>query len=428
MSNLKIVIVLFIIQCIGIFLPNLFSLAVSNSTLEGLWGVENSVTFIICSISILWALIEINSRRDKKIESAISEKLPTTALGSPSAAEGILTGEILEASSVKNTFVNLIDDGGDVRVSTYKEWISHSESGVWEDVCGVAEFYSGRYQKLAAIKSLRGKGRTLRVHVLRHYTHIVNFIILDFDEPNRQSVVYYGWLANDSNSQSTIFRTSDTRTVKMYREQFDNLKKITWTEVPSIKADYPDGFHVLDAQQVGGSWLKSPEEWHIGPPSLVDRQGCWETVSYQKDENGELHASSLAVLRIFFDSRSIRISGEVFALVRFSKRIFHAHVDATYDLNSLFFTFSFVGESDKGMCHYKFWRHEGGRKICVGAFGGTAHLRSQTALGIFSPNAIDTASYDQSKVRERATAIIEEFGRIDPNGELKSGPPNEMSP
>lgn len=343
------------------------------------------------------------------VQRQIAQGFKVRQVGLPHQIVEQLNRDILSAHQVRNTFVGIHDLGVE---NIYRQWLTNPENGLWEDIVGIPEFFSKRFVDI----SIEGQQyATHKIYVLREFSHIINFIILEFPNADRDDTVYFGWIANDSRQVSQIFSSSDKDVVRMFRNQYANLLKITWNAIPEIENVFKGGFQIDHTYPV-------TKKVQLGPPSLVDKSGTWETLSFQKNERGDIIVTSFAVVKIAFNGDQVNVRSKVFDCEGQFLYDFTSNSDSTYSLNNIFFIYKLTFSEVTGVCHYKFSRHTSGHRVLTGTFCDSDFEKRNSVIGFYQDNEISFKDYSQQLVGDRIAAIKNLLSIIDPDQELSSGP------
>jgi len=247
-------------------------------------------------------------------------------------------------------------------------------------------FFSDRYHK-SYIEGTQHASHL--IYVLRDFSHIVNFTILDI--PHRGKVVYFGWLSSDPERQSELFLTTDSALVAMFDTQFEKLKKITWNVSRRFNSKPTEGFPISHNIHGGRKQVEAA-------PKLVDKKGKWITVSYHH-EGGDIVLGSIAFVQIDFDVDKVALSASVFRDNGDPEDDFTAGAESTFNLNNVFFSYRLRNEpKTTGICHYKFVRHSKEGRMLMGVFCDSSFKSRNTVVGFetdISPESAKLLSRNQ---------------------------------
>jgi len=295
----------------------------------------------------------------------------------------------------------------------YSRWLKEKDSIFWEDIVGIPEFFSERFRSISCGVEQRASHK---VFVLRDFSHIINFIILSFPEKNRKSVVYFGWIANDIDRVSEIYSSTDEDVVAMFRGQFANLKAITWNALDELKIDFKNGFDIDHSYPI-------PKKVHIGPSGLIDKSGLWETISFHKDQNGDLIMGSLATVAIRFNIDHVEVTSELYDIDGLPLGDFTSQSESTFSLNNLFFVYKTKGDATTGICHYKFFRHHSEGRMLTGVFCDSMLQSRNTVIGFYhGDNTNEIEKYSPEIAKQRISILKDRVESLEDSAELKNGP------
>ncbi|SCZ55985.1 hypothetical protein SAMN04488118_102510 [Epibacterium ulvae] len=303
-------------------------------------ALTDSLVFTLI-ILVLGLGIEFYSARTSILEKAGSN-FTVEVLGDPKKANNQMDADILAARNVWNVYcgTSTMDES-----ELYKKWLTQETSEKWIDIVGVTEYFSDRFRNIGFSEQ---QVATHNIFVLREFSHVINFIILEFPPDlqgiQRRNVVYFGWIANKE-SQQVIFRSSNAVVVELFKRQFENLQQITWNRTAQIEDKYEDGI------EINHSYLSS-NKTNLGPASLVDKSGFWETISFKISEGGDLEIINFAIVKIKFDHDNIKVDSQVYSPQGDSMNSFTSRShDATYKLNNVYFLYKLRDTEETGLCH-----------------------------------------------------------------------------
>lgn len=388
--------------------PDLFGIGPDLGPIANLIaGVASVIVGLL--ISIYLEVIGRSETIQQQIIEEISNGYTVRKIGAPREADTQIRSDVMAAKRVRNVHVG-VDDLNAVEI--YHHWLTKPDAEVWEDITGMPELFHGRFTEISFPARQIAEHH---VYVLREFSHIINFIILDFPT-GRKSKVYFGWIANDTQLASQIMSSTDEAIVMLFAEQFKNLKKMTWNAIPDIERSFNGRFL---ANHSYGSGPKRP----IGPSSLVDKSGVWETVSYHVDEKGDLKVGSLAVVQIDFSIDDVNVNANVFLPNGNTAPSFTSFMDSTFKLNSLYFTYKLKQSGTTGICHYKFWRDDVFGKVLTGVFCDTHFKSRNSVIGFFLGDKVDMKQYQNPDyVLKRLSELEKKVQRFDPDQEFIDGP------
>jgi hypothetical protein len=333
-----------------------------------------------------------------QLKTDIAHSFSVQYAGTADTAAPVVVSKILQASHVKNTFVNI---GGSeysssvqnrLIASTYKDFLFGHDQNVWQDIVSVNELFDGRF---TSIKKTDGPYGHHTVGVLRHNMPLINFTLLakpgqDFSE------LYFGWLHDTANRSSDIYYSEDRKLIETFEDYFDLLWRDKTHE--QIKIHYEDEPNV-----------------RLNKSETVNKKGHWCTFAFK---NGKLdEVESFGVFEIDFrDTRPV-VSGFVFN-VDLSRKSEINHTSIVHTGNKLYFEFQ--GERlrnrREGFCVYEFSKCLG-REVILGYFVDNRERERRDLIGIKieeekSINELSRDTEAVAKIREREKGFAAEIGRM----------------
>lgn len=277
----------------------------------------------------------------EKIIKSVSNSFSVEKISGKKRIDEIIQGKISQAITVRNTFLG-------TKSSIYAE--SHSGKSVvefyknffdgngmkWIDIVGVPELYGGRFEKL---KKPKREDSSHYIIVSKNVAPIINFIIIQYDDLEANSDVFFGWQYSELASDYTVFKSSDPKIIELFSEYFNVLK-----------SDYLDRFKIDYEQEDESNRIKKFS-------SIIDRRGCWITIGHENKE-----VKSIACFDIDFDKGLATITGRV---VWKNKKLgdieglgfedfHHKDESVSYTDQKIFLEYKNQSGTRRGICIYKF--------------------------------------------------------------------------
>lgn len=367
------------IICISISLLSIL-IPICNEFILKSWevGFSDLNVLFLSFVAFLLPIATIVLNRIYRLGAMISEfqddSSPTTYVGNRSTIMPEICREILSASLISNTFINMSfrkedADPIDALVSkTYKDWMTSHEGGVWTDIVGIEEYFSGRFEDIAPSRRQNG---VHGVYVMREGSYVLNFIILGHKESEKKTV-YFGWLPERGMSDSEIFKTSDKKLVGLFVQYFETLKAGSWNcRSGADQLPYPMR-HNLD----------SSNKMAVDR-DLVDKKGSWVSVAFD-DPNDRNSISSVAFIRIRFVASQAKVEAQVFDTDGRFKNRFSSRSNSTFFLNNVYVSYKLEKRRESevtGICHYQFHRHGKLGEVINGVFSDAEVGRPTSTIG-----------------------------------------------
>lgn len=322
---------------------------------------------------IITIFLNLHSHR-VKVDEAIKGDLNSGCIGSIELAMPLIIADLLKAKSIRNTFVGLrpLSEKNQAKVITsYQRWLKGKDNRSWEDIVSISEFFSNRF---TSINVKLDTDRKHVVFVLREGVNPINFLILRDEESPEFDVVYFGWLPHQEWSNMRIFRSTQRDLIDFFSSYFDILVSQTWNF--QLNEHHPSrGGFSLD--------YSSPPDKRlcVDISDLIDKKGQWITVSYSCEGGFTGEVQSIAFVEIDFLGSSVNIWSRVFDKDGRELPSFTSTSRSSFYKNNVFIDYKLDNNYGRGVCHYRFWRHDFLGEVITGVFSDTITNRRHSVMG-----------------------------------------------
>ena len=205
-------------------------------------------------------------------------------------AEKYIGKSILDADTVKNTYVNISKyygaetSIGKGAISQYEAFLGKSEGSHWIDITTYGDIHEGRFDSV----NLQGRNHGQHtIHIVNSETDIINFLLVE--KNNSPIEVYFGWIA-DATDSIRIFQTREASIIDLFENYFNLLRS---RSIEVFDADYR-------------------REKALLPSRTNTLIGRWLTVSLVKNVKSADEYNRYSILEIKIDEGAWSVDVEIY--------------------------------------------------------------------------------------------------------------------